>query len=609
MSAAETVAPVPVDGAARDVRRRGWRSWRPDRWGRWALLVVVLSLAARAYLLSRSWFWQDDFVIADRALGAAVGPAWAVQDYNGHLIPAHLLQTGLLVKTVGMSWPVWAATVLVWSALFAASTWLLLRVVVGRGPAALLGLALAVACPLWSVSASWYSSATQSLPSWTFLTLSAAAFALLLRTGSARWGVATVVAFALALPWFEKALLGAALVGLAGAAVVLAGRSVRLRSRAVLGTVLALGLLAAGYVVAFSRLVGVPPSSPSDGDVARLVYEMALSVVPTGLVGGPWQQNSDGSTLQVLITQPWLLWIWVAVAAVVAVAWRRHRGMALLGAAAVLAVLAVDIWLVARARLDFLGPVIGRDTRYTLDVVPVAALALALMVAGGRRRLVPRWSAQARRRITAFAPVTAAAYLVVAWPSVYYVAESRASDDVERWVTTSVRTLGEDGSRVFVDGYVPPKAVVPAFGDAARASHVLPAFGVDPARFGAPATRWWRLDGAGRAEPAIFVATAGGPVGSTDCGIPLRGRPVRVAVPAAEPTIGAGVETLRIGWYAADDVTVVLESARGRWEVDLRGRVGYLLVPTALAEGAVVLGGLDAGQAVCLTSVEVGASG
>ena len=76
-----------------------------------------------------------------------------------------------------------------------------------------------------------------------------------------------------------------------------------------------------------------------------------------------------------------------------------------------------------------------------------------------------------------------------------------------------------------------------------------------------------------------------------------------------QPTIGAGVETLRIGWYAADDVTVVLESARGRWEVDLRGRVGYLLVPTALAEGAVVLGGLDAGQAVCLTSVEVGASG
>ncbi len=605
-----TTDAAPLETSAATPRRRaGLRPWRWDRWDRWALLVVVASLAMRAYLLSRSWFWQDDFVIADRAITLTVGPVWALQDYNGHLIPAHLLQTGLLVRSVGMSWPAWAGTVLVWSALFAASMWLLLRIVVGRGPAALVALALAVGCPLWSVSASWYSSATQSLPSWTFLALSAASFAWLLRTGAARWGAVAVVAFALALPWFEKALLGVVLVGLAGAAVLASGRSVPLRSRAVVGTVVAAGLVAAGYAVAFSRVVGVPAPSPSDGDVARLVYEMALSVVPTGLVGGPWQQNSDGSTLQVLITQPWLLWIWVAVVAVVALGWRRHRGMTVLAVVATGAVLALDIWLVARARLDFLGPVIGRDTRYTLDVVPVAALGLALMVSGGRPRTVPRWGAEARRRLRSWAPAVALLYLVLAWPSVFYVAESRASDDVERWVTTSVQTLADDPSRVFVDGYVPPKAVVPAFGDAARASRVLPAFGVDPARFGQPAVRWWRLDGVGRPEPAVFVPTAGGPVGSAGCGIPLRGRPVRIAVPSSPPTGGAGVQTLRIGWYTADDVTVVVESSVGRWEVDLRDRVGYLLVPTSLAGRAVVLGGLDAGQAVCLTSVEVGASG
>jgi len=199
-----TTDAAPLEtSAATPRRRRGLRPWRWDRWDRWALLVVVASLAMRAYLLSRSWFWQDDFVIADRAITSTVGPVWALQDYNGHLIPAHLLQTGLLVRSVGMSWPAWAGTVLVWSALFAASMWLLLRIVVGRGPAALVALALAVACPLWSVSASWYSSATQSLPSWTFLALSAAAFAWLLRTGAARWGAVAVVAFALALPWFE----------------------------------------------------------------------------------------------------------------------------------------------------------------------------------------------------------------------------------------------------------------------------------------------------------------------------------------------------------------------------------------------------------------------
>ncbi len=594
----------PEHGAHREVRRRLW-----SRWDTWALVVGAASLVVRGYLLSRSWFWQDDFVIGDRALASRLDLAWVLQDYSGHLMPAQFVQTWLLVNTVGMSWPAFAAVVLAWSAAFAASFWILLRVVVGRGPAALAAFGLAVFCPLWSVSASWYASSVQTLPTLTFVTLAAAAFACLLRTGRARWGVATLVSFALALLWFEKALVGLALVALAGAAILLTGRAVPLRSKQVVATSLGLIAIAGAYVVAFVRLIGVPAAPEPGGDVARLVYEMLLSVVPTGLVGGPWQQNTDGSTLQVLVTQPWLAWIWFVVGAVLVVGLRRHRAATVIGVLAVLLVVAVDIWLVARARIDFLGPVIGRDTRYTVDVVPVAALAVAVAMAGGRRAPAPRTSPAVRRAATLAAAPVALLYAVVAWPSIFFVAESRASLGVAEWVSASVSTLAEEPSRVFVAGYVPPAVVAPAFGDGARASNVLRPFGVDGDRFDAPASEWWRLNGAGAPEPALFVPTGGGPVGSGSCGLPLRGIPLRIQVPDAPPAAGAGVRAVRISWYAATDETVVVESATGRWEVDLNGRLGYLFIALEDAGDELILGGLPVGQALCVTAVELGEAG
>ena len=586
--------------------RRRW-----TRWDTWALVVVAVAAGLRAYLLSRSWFWQDDFLVADGAARATDLRAWVWQDYNGHLEPLKFLQSWLMMRTVGMSWVAAAAITLAWSAAFSVSAWLLLRRVVGPGPAALVGTAFAAVCPLWSVSASWFASAMESLPSLTLMTLCAWCAAAVVQGRSAWWGAGAAVAFAGALLWYEKAALGLLLVALAVVAVRMSDSGRPLRRRAPVLTAAGLVAVAAAYGAVFLALAGAPPADTAEpGDVAQLAYEMALSVVPTGFVGGPWQQNSDGSTLQVLITQPWIVWIWAVLAAVAVVGLRRRRAPALIGGAFVVALLAIDVYLVARSRIDFLGPVIGRDTRYTVDVVPLAALALVLAIAGGRRAPLPRLGAPARAVLTRGALALGLVYAVVAWPSVYAVAESRASVGARAWVESAVEEVQADESRVLVGTPVPARIVSTAFGQAALSSHVLQLFGVDAARFDRPSTSWWVVDGSGRVVPVTYIVEAGGEVGSVPgCGIALDGRPVSLEVPAVPEPRPGQVRAVRLSYYTARPATLVVDWQGSRAELDLPAGVGYAYLPSDGTGGRLALGGLGADEAVCIAALHVGSAG
>jgi hypothetical protein len=340
-----------------------------------------------------------------------------------------------------------------------------------------------------------------------------------------------------------------------------------------------------------------------------LAYEVGLSVVPTGLVGGPWQQNTDGSTLQVLITQPWLMWIWAVLIAVVVIAWRRNRSMTLLSLVTLLAGVAVLIGLVGRARLDFLGPAIGRDTRYVLDIVPVAALCLALLIAGGRATATPRLGATWREVALRAAPVFALAYALVCWPTVYFVAESRHSLGVENWVDAAQDAVQEFPDRVFVDGFVPDRVVSSSFADSARLGSVLTPFGVPTSRFNQPATEWWRVDSEGDAEPAVFIQTQEILASTDSCGDVVDGAGAVITFPAVAGSVGSGVLTARIGWSPRSDITSVIEVGDRRWEVDIAEGAGYLFVPLEPGDRDIAIGGFGAGERACITSVEIGETG
>ncbi len=568
--------------------------------------MIALSIAMRGYLLSRSWFWQDDFAIASRARSAQLNADWLLQDYLGHLMPLNFLQAWVLNRVAPMSWPVTSAITLAWSLAFAFVFWILARRLVRSGAAALAATAVAVSCPLWSTSVSWFASAVQSLPSLTLVTVAALNVLSYLERGRPRSLVWFALAYACGLLWWEKAGLGVVLFALVAAAMVLregAPRELLVRVAHVGAIWLALSAL---YVWAFLALVGLPEADPGAGGIPHLAYEVILSVVPTGLVGGPWQQNSDGHTLQPLVNQPWLLWVWAVLIAMALVGWRRHRAALLLAAGAVVAMLILDVTLVALSRIGYLGPVIGRDTRYTVDVVPVAALGLALAVAGGRRDR-PRLGVAARDTFKRLVPWAAAMYLVVAWPSIFYVAEARATIGARQWTEQALAEAATDADRVLASTAVPDRIVSPTFGVDARSSHVLGSFGVSPDRFDQPATQWWRFADEGALVPAsIWVLTGRSLDGDPGCGVPVRGTPVTLSVPEADELAATQVDVVRFAYYSARDLTTVVESADHVWEVDLTAGLGHVYLPGAELSATVRFGGLSPDEAFCLTTVERG---
>ncbi len=608
MTAVVDLTPASAPTSARAVRRRAGR-WTP--WDTRALLIIAVAAGMRAWLLSRSWFWQDDFVVAEGAARATDLRAWVWQDYNGHLEPLKFLQAWLMMRTVGMSWPAAAAITLAWSVAFSAAAWALMRRVVGPGAAALAGTAVAVLCPLWSGAAAWFASAMESLPSITLMTVCAWCAAALVQGRSGWWGAGAVAAFGGALLWYEKGALLLLLVLVAVIGVLMSGRGASLRRRAVVLTAGGIVAVAAAYGAVFLLLAGPPPADPAEaGDVAVLAYQMALSALPTGLVGGPWQQNSDGSTLQVLITQPWIVWIWAVLAAALVVALRRNRKAALVGVVAVVLLVVVDVALVARSRIEFLGPSIGKDTRYTVDVVVLAGLALALAIGGGRRRDVPRLGPGARQVMTRGALALGLLYALVSWPSIYGVGESRASIGAEKWVTTALAGLDEDPSRVIVGTPLPSNLVYTGFEEAALSSRVLPLFGADPSRFDRPSTDWWVVRGAGQVVPVVFIVEAGGPVGSVPgCGVALGGRPTELDVPSVPEPKPGQIRATRLSYYSARPATVVVEAGGARSELDLPAGLGYAYLPSDGTGGTLTLGGLGADEAVCIADLHVGSVG
>lgn len=583
------------------VAQRPRRARARSRWDAAAIAVIVLGLGIRGYVLWRSWWWQDDFAIADSALRNPLSVAWLLQDYNGHLEPSKLLLVWVGMRVAPMSWPAACAVVLLWSAIYSIAIWALARRLFGPGPGALLGTAVAVLSPLWAVSTSWFASATETVPTFALVVLAAYCLVRLAGGGRSAWGVASALAYAAALSWHEKAALGLALIAFVVVLMRMRG-GFALRRRAVLLTLVAIAGMTLAYAVVYVRLVGGIPSTPASTEAAlRLVHDLALSFVPTGLVGGPWVQGEPGTSVQPLITQPWLLWIWVAVLGTAVVGWRRHRPSAVVATLAVTLWVAVDVALLIRARLGLFGLDVGSDPRYVVDVLPVAGLALAALVAGGSRTAVPRLSLEARRALTAGAAAVAVLYGVIAWPSWYSVAESRAAVEAESWVHASLAAVDADPTRTFVDGLVPSTISIGVFGDTSRTSRVLGLFGAPSDRFGVPAGEWWALDGQGVPRVAVFTASSGGPVGALPrCGVGLLGNPVVLDVP--DP----GRFATRISYYAASDVSVVVESGTSRWVADAPRGVGFLLLPGERLASTVTLSGLGADESMCISAVESG---
>lgn len=367
------------------------RPWRMS--GRAVLLVasmlIVTQLVLRGWVAASGFFYWDDFLLIGRVSSQPVLSAeLLLTSHDGHVMPLAMVLTWLVTEVAPLNWTV-AVVVLVASQVLASLAMLRLLVVLLGFRARILGpLAFYLFVPLSVPAFAWWAAAVNALPLQIALAWVSADAVRLVRTGRRGYAVSGAVVFAVALLFFEKAVV---VLPVAFAVTVLAahvpGGSVRDAARrgAALWTAGGAVLLAwsACFLLVIQRPRGLSaPEHPGS------LWSSALSdgLVPA-LFGGPWRwerwqpATPWADAPGVLVVLSWILLILFAVWTI-----RGHSRVA----AVWLCTVAYAVVTIAPVVLLRDGPstagILLQSIRYFADFAVVATIALALIGSAHRRR-------------------------------------------------------------------------------------------------------------------------------------------------------------------------------------------------------------------------------
>ncbi len=370
----------------------GWpeiADWLVRHWVTLAAFALIIGQVAwKSLFLSHFYFRQDDFHFTE--LGLQYGLSWKYLSYvgSGHLHPGVLLLTWLMAKIALYNWA--AATSLTLALLLLASItcWRMLRVLFGPRPAILIPLILYVVTPLTFPDDSWWSSAIESLPLQAAIFLAVTAHVLYIRTGRIRHLVGAVFWLAAGLFFFEKAMVIPALLFAITAGFLAEDRLISSVRQALVRywrAWAAYFVLVAGYLalllIALQQST-VKPTPTSISASLTFAWDLIRQTLLPGLLGGPWSWVMSRNAA-VAYANPAAGFVWATVlvtcaivAASIALRTRAWRAWAILVGWIVLA----DVVPIVLGRLATasLAQVLGLDTRYVADAVPVAVLCLGL---------------------------------------------------------------------------------------------------------------------------------------------------------------------------------------------------------------------------------------
>ncbi|GAA4430226.1 hypothetical protein ACFQV2_03135 [Actinokineospora soli] len=568
----------------------------PLRLGLVAAAIGLAAVAVHAVTVLQGYFWQDDFVIVQRAAAAApYDPAYLFQDYNGHLAPGMFLLAWLVTAIAPLSHALAAVPLLVAHAGALLAFWRLLVGCFGARRALLVPFTLFALSPIVLFTTLWWAFAIQMTPLLLAMAATLDCHVRYLRTRRLGYAVGAVLWLLLGLAFYEKAILVPALLF---AVTVLLGSGPVAAFTAHRRLWLAYGLLIVLYAVVYLSATSSPPAPPQTEvpDTAEYVRRALLDTFLPGLFGGPWPASATGMTWP----EPAMaVRIAVAVAALALlvggiVVSRKRAALAWL---ALGGYLAVDLTLVALNRLPQFGVLIGNDPRFLADAVPVAVLmgAFAFLPPAGRPG-----------RVRGDAPVTALTAMVAlsAVFSVFSLAPAVRFEEGRAYVAAVRGALAADPDLPVYDARVPEHMMVAwGFGQEALLSRFTPLLAVG-ARFDEPAESVYLVDGAGTPKKVEHLrwTVDGEPGPVKDCGYAVTGEVV--GVPLATPVRGKHV--LRIGYYTADAGELAVTAAGVEQLVRVEAGVHRIDLVVSGSFSRVDLRRTTPGSPVCAVTVQVG---
>jgi hypothetical protein len=585
-----------------------------------AVVLIVAQLCWKAYLLSRFYFRQDDFLLLDRALrsyGLTLNYLFTFS--GGHLRPGGLVVFWLVTRLSPYDWRL--ASIVTIVALAAAGVLMLrlLLILFGSRPAILIPLIVFLFTPLTLAGLSFWTTVTDWLP--LQLTMLAATYSHVRYVRSA--GVGHVVAAA---AWLGAGLLfdvQGALVPLLlfalTSAYLVPGRwpaAARRTLRSFRRAWTVYGVLTAAYLVLFLIKLQTSSQHPISPRHVSSVLSLAATMLRVGFVpaavGGPWRWFVPGGDYGFAAETPVLTqatWVLAALIVGASLWYRRHalRSWLILAGWLLLA----DFAPVAIARLTELpASLLGADTHYLADSAPVLAVCAGLAfwpVIGEQDPYRVRRPRSVPLAVSAFA-LTGAFLVGSIWSGVTYLS-STSSARTRSYIDTARSALASARPGTVILSAPTPWYVMYAgfLGSVTQTSRVLGPLAPERAgiRFvtvptGA-VTSLMMFDSRGRLRPAIDVgASSVRPAHSRTCW-PVRPAATRIPLSA---------HVFRYTWiirlsYSGPATTLQLELGRAVRDVVLPAGQRDIYLPVTGEGDAVLVRSLSGEPAACISTLRL----
>ncbi|HST48105.1 hypothetical protein [Jatrophihabitans sp.] len=361
----------------------------PRRLLDWLAVVLVVVQAGLLYrFMSVGYWFLDDFENLELAQTSPLSSDYLNLTVFGHPQPGNRLVNWLLIRAFGLNYQVAAGLVAVGIGLTAFTVYRILRNLFPPSPLHLVFASMVGATALWLPTGQWWAGGSGVTACSLASALSCASLVrcyLSERDGRRMlWGLLAGLWMLAGLMFYERTLFG----GLFGALFLPAAVSPSLRPREVLRVVrqawigyLSLAAAAAGFLWYYltGSFVRKQPGYTGGEVVHYLWVAWSHSLVP-GLFGGPLNSNPLGPESTAGTPLWWLVVTEVALGLIALLGLRRLGWRSLRGWLILLPIFLVAQYSIATARLASHGPRIGNEFRYLSDMLPLAVLALAVVL-------------------------------------------------------------------------------------------------------------------------------------------------------------------------------------------------------------------------------------
>lgn len=351
-----------------------------------ALSLIALQLAFRAWAVYRGWFVADDYVFLSDVASGNADLEWFFHRHNVHFMPVGFLLAFLVGSAGTFNWPAAATELIVLQALANLACWWMLRTLFGNRARILVPLTFFLFAAFSMPALMWWASGINLLPVQIAIFGAVTTNVLYLRTGKKRYAVLAALSLGFGLLSYVKAILIPMVLGIMALLYFAKGPLPRRLITVVraywFGWVL-YAAVAGTYLVLYV-LHGDEAAAPTgSADYPTVGYEMVVSSLGTGLLGGPWRWVMLGEAMRprlladpapIVVTASVL--ILVILLTLVASRWRG----ALKPLYFLVPLVIASFMAIATGRAATFGAGASLDIRYWTDFLPYAALGIGLMV-------------------------------------------------------------------------------------------------------------------------------------------------------------------------------------------------------------------------------------